>query len=91
MYAQVTITLETRQQAVMVPARAIRVRGRDISVLVADGSVAKSIPVKLGYDDGIWVEITAGLSGGEQVIVATGGTVSPGDGIRAVPLTVEDS
>ena len=91
MYAQVTVKLETRQQAVMVPSRAIRVRGRDISIMVAEGSVAKSIPVKLGYDDGIWVEITSGLSGEEQVIVAANGAVSSGDGIRAVPLTVEDS
>ncbi len=91
MYAQVTITLETRQQAVMVPSRAIRVRGRDISIMVAEGSVAKSIPVKLGYDDGIWVEITSGLSGEEQVIVAANGAVSSGDALRAVPLTVEDS
>lgn len=84
MYAQVEIRLETKQQAMVIPARALRVRDRDVSVLVANGNVAESIPVKIGYDDGIVVEITAGLSGDERIIVASNGAVVPGAAVRAV-------
>ncbi|MCH7812974.1 MAG: efflux RND transporter periplasmic adaptor subunit [Planctomycetes bacterium] len=78
MYAQVSIKLETKQQALMIPSQAIRVRGRELSVMVAEGAVAQSVPVTIGYDDGIWVEVTAGLNGGEDVIVSAAGAVATG-------------
>lgn len=84
MYAQVEIKLETKQQAMVIPARALRVRDRDVSVLIANGNVAESVPVEIGYDDGIVVEITAGLSGDERIIVASNGAVVPGAAVRAV-------
>ncbi len=83
MYAQVVVKLKTTAEALVVPSRAIRVRGRATSVLVAAGDVAKSIPVSLGYDDGIWAEVTDGLSGGEQVIVSSNSVVAPGAAIKA--------
>lgn len=82
MYAQVSIQLETKAQARLIPAKAIRVRGRDLSVLVVDGGIAKSVPIQIGYDDGIWVEVISGLSGSEQVIIAADSSVAPG-----VPVT----
>lgn len=91
MYAQVTIELETRQNALLIPSKAIRVRGRKISVLVAGGNVAKSIPVRLGYDDGIWVEILEGLSGDERVIVSADNTVATGVPVNAVESRPSES
>lgn len=82
MYAQVVVTLESKKQAMMIPSKAIRVRGRDMTVLVADGGMARAKPITAGYDDGIWVEITKGLNGTEQVIVAANGVVAPGAPVR---------
>jgi HlyD family secretion protein len=82
MYAQVVIHLETKQQALMVPSRAIRVRGRAVSVLVAEGKTAESLPVKTGYDDGIWTEITEGLTGDEQIILSADSALKPGVAVR---------
>ncbi len=89
MYAQVAVNLQTKQQALVIPSRAIRVQGRKTSVLVADGMVARTIAVDIGYDDGIWAEVLSGLSGGEQVIVSSDSTVVPG--VRVAPVASETS
>ena len=83
MYAQVVVKLESKEQALVIPSKAIHVKGRDTSVLVAENGRARSIPVDLGYDDGIWVEITAGLTGDELVITSSGGAVAPGTPVAA--------
>jgi multidrug efflux pump subunit AcrA (membrane-fusion protein) len=76
MYAQVTVQLEARADAMIVPSKAIRVRGRDLFVLVAADGIARSAPIELGYDDGIQAEILSGLKGGERVIIASKGVVT---------------
>ncbi len=78
MYAHVTIVLETKAQALMIPSKAIRVRGSELSVMIADDGKARAMPIKIGYDDGIWAEVIRGLSGGEAIIVAASGALSPG-------------
>jgi len=84
LYARASVLLTSEAQAMMIPSKAIRVRGSDITVLVADGSVARAMPIKLGYDDGIWAEITNGLAGQEAIIVASGGVVAPGAPVEIV-------
>jgi RND family efflux transporter MFP subunit len=86
MYAQVAVKLESKEQALIIPSKAIRVRGRDVSVLVADGTVVKSLPVEIGYDDGIWAEVISGLSGDEQIIVSATSAVAPGAPVKAVSV-----
>lgn len=82
MYAQVAINLQTKEQALVIPSKAIRVHGRKLSVLVADGGVAKAVNITIGYDDGIQAEVLTGLSGDEQIIVSTGGALTPGAPVR---------
>lgn len=84
LYARTTVLLETEAQALMIPSKAVRVRGTEISVLVADGTVARAKPIRLGYDDGIWAQVTGGLTGDEQIIVAASGAVAPGAPIAPV-------
>lgn len=86
MYAQVVVKLEIKQSAMMIPSKAIQVRGRAMSVLVADGTKVASKPIKIGYDDGIWAEILDGLTGDEQIIVSAGRVLSVGETIRPVPV-----
>ncbi len=84
MYAQVSVRLEFKAEAMVIPSKAIRVRDKKQSVLVVEGAVAQTKPVTIGYDDGIWAEITGGLSGNERIIIAAGGTIGPGAPVRAV-------
>ncbi|MEE9296518.1 MAG: efflux RND transporter periplasmic adaptor subunit [Phycisphaerae bacterium] len=82
MYAQVAVQLEIKAQTMMVPSNAIRAQGAETIVLVSANGVAKSKPVKVGYDDGIWAEILSGLNDGELVITAAGGAVAPGAAVE---------
>lgn len=84
MYAQVSVKLETKSHAMLVPSKAIRVRGRELSVWVAEGGVVKALPIKAGYDDGIWAEVLEGLSGSEEIILSATSKVSPGASVRTV-------
>lgn len=86
MYAQVTIKLEIKESALMIPSKAIRVRGRETYVLVARGQNAEKVPVDLGYDDGIWAEVLSGLGDDEWIIIAATGAVLPGTPVKPVPV-----
>ena len=85
MYAFVMLTLETKARAMVIPSKAIRVDGKKTVVYVAANGVTKSIPIEIGYDDGIWAEITSGLEGSEQIITATSGSILPGVPIAVIP------
>lgn len=84
MYVQAIIKLETTKNALMIPSKSIRVRGQDIAVLVVRNGIARSVAVKIGYDDGIWVEIVSGLEGNEQIIVLASSAVAPGTPVKSV-------
>jgi len=86
MYARVTVILERKPQTLVVPSKAIRVRDRDLSVLVARDGIVRKQPVRIGYDDGIWAEVLEGLSGDEQVIISATSAVAPGAPVKAVAV-----
>jgi multidrug efflux pump subunit AcrA (membrane-fusion protein) len=86
LYARTSVLLKTNAQALMIPSKAVRVRGSDVTVLVADGSVARARPITLGYDDGLWAEVKSGLTGDERIIVNASGVVAPGAPVSAVPI-----
>ncbi len=85
MYAQVSVKLEAKEDAMLIPSKAIRVRGRDISVLVSRDGLARSCAVEIGYDDGIWVEIVGGqLKDNDLIITSASSAVAPGTPVKAI-------
>ncbi|MBW8036724.1 MAG: efflux RND transporter periplasmic adaptor subunit, partial [Planctomycetes bacterium] len=85
MYAQVSVKLEVKEDAMLIPSKAIRVRGRDISVFVSRDGVARSCDVEIGYDDGIWVEIVGGqLKDNDLIITSASSTIASGAPIAAI-------
>ncbi len=69
MYATIKVGVEKHTNALLLPAGALLMEKTAASVfLYADGK-AKKTPVKVGFNDGLNVEITSGLSGGERVLV----------------------
>jgi RND family efflux transporter MFP subunit len=78
MYAQVVVELESKARAMLIPSKAIRMRGKDTIVLVTANGVAADRLVEIGYDDGIWAEVLSGLDGTELVITSTSGAVGAG-------------
>ena len=87
MFCHARMALERRPGALTLPGSAVRAGAEDESyVLVArDGRVGR-VDVELGLDDGLVVEIRAGLAGGEQVIDGGVAGLRVGDAVRGIPV-----
>ncbi len=82
-YAEATLSLDRKPDAVAVPLQAVNHEGDQTTVFVvdADGKVVDR-PVKLGIQTAADAEVLAGLSGGERVIVSDRGGLKPGQVVR---------
>jgi RND family efflux transporter MFP subunit len=77
-YATVRIVTDTRRDALLVPKGAV-VREDAVDYLfVADGTRAKRCKVTLGYPSDGRIEVTAGLTGKEPIVVAGQGSLKDG-------------
>ena len=71
LYGGVTMQALTPYEAMVVPLEAMRNKAHDkVFVIDADG-VIHSRTVTAGANDGKYIEISAGLSEGEQVVVGS--------------------
>jgi multidrug efflux system membrane fusion protein len=80
------LVLETRQQAVLVPASApqMSAKGSFVYVVTPD-STAELRPVKLGQRQGDFVVVEEGVKSGERVVVRGQLGVTPGGKVRVAP------
>ena len=82
MHVRVRLLLERRAAAILLPAEALRFKEGASFVYVVDGDTARETPIETGFDDGIRVEVTGGLSGEETVIVTARESLSDGVKVR---------
>jgi membrane fusion protein, multidrug efflux system len=68
MYATVVISVEHKDDALLVPADALIVEKTKNSVFVVADNKAKKLPVKIGFSDPDFVEILDGLPPGRPVV-----------------------
>jgi hypothetical protein len=88
MYGDVMLATETVRNALVVPDSALVVEGsRKFVWVVGDGN-AHRIDVETGLDDGAEVQIRAGLSGEEKVVVAGKDNLAEGKAVEASPVKV---
>lgn len=84
MYAEATLELERRPDAVVLPASAVQSDGRTSWVLaVSDGKLRK-LPIAVGLADGGDVEIASGLAADAQVVAHPTAALAEGESVRAV-------
>jgi RND family efflux transporter MFP subunit len=84
MFARVAIVYERKPDALQIPRTALLDSdGQPRVFVVKDGKAAERI-VKLGLSNGAWLEVTDGLTDGEQVVVVGQGAVKPGASVRVV-------
>lgn len=83
-YASVKLVLERKPDALLVPAESLVVEKNQTSVFTVAGGKAKKVAVKTGFNDGISVQIVAGLQAGESVVVAGQQMLSDGQAVNAV-------
>lgn len=66
-FAEVSLSLGNKSQALLVPSQAIIPQARDKKVFVARGGKVESVTVKTGVRQSGMVEITEGLSSGDTI------------------------
>lgn len=69
MTASVTILLDQRQGVLALPTRAVRRERGKTLVYVVKGGRAEPRDVTLGWRDGAWVEVAAGVQEGEVILM----------------------
>lgn len=74
MSATASITLESKDNALLVPVDAIESIDGQKYVQVADGAEIVQTPVTVGLINDEYAEVTEGLSAGDQVVVTTTGS-----------------
>lgn len=67
--ARASITVQQKDNALILPLRAVTSNGTRQTVQTLDGTTRKSIPVQLGIISGTDVEIVSGLNEGDAVVL----------------------
>ena len=82
MYATVRVGVEKHENALLVPVAALVMEKGNAFVFVADGGKARRTAVKIGFNDGVNVEISSGLNSSEPVILVGKLTLADGQAIN---------
>lgn len=83
MFAHVTIELEARENALVLPAAALVTEKKKASVFVVREGVARKVAIQVGFDDGIEFEVRQGIGPEDEVIVNGKNLVSDGEKVRS--------
>src|SRR5438445_4223309 len=84
MWANVQIDLQKKTDAQLLPAEALVTEKNKMSVFVVRDGKAQKVPITTGFDDGINVEVTGGLTPKDTVILAGKQAVTDGQPVKAV-------
>jgi HlyD family secretion protein len=89
MFVSATFYLEEHPNVLVLPPAAIITKGpgRQTVLTVTDGKVTE-VGIKTGLDDGVWLEVTEGLKGDEDVIAVGQLDLSVGQHVMAVPYVL---
>jgi RND family efflux transporter MFP subunit len=85
MYAEVALALRQHPNALVIPPAALVSDNASKAVFVIEQNVARKVPIKTGIDDGVWVEVTDGLAGTEDVVVVGKSRLTDGKPVKASP------
>ncbi len=88
MYAEVVLALRRHRGALVVPPAALVSDNSSKSVFVVEQGVARKVHVKTDIDDGVWIEITSGLTGDEDVVVVGKSQLTDGKPAKASPYNL---
>lgn len=91
LFAQVSVTLETKPDAMMVPEQAIWPIGQEKTIyLVVDGKAVQKV-VTLGQRRFGHVEIISGITAGDEIVTAGQMKIFDGAAVRTIPATSIDN
>jgi RND family efflux transporter MFP subunit len=84
MYGRGSVVIEVHPQAPTVPDVAVQISSGKRSVFVLVGEKAQRRVIETGVDNGEWLEVLRGLSGGEEVVIAGADGLDDGASVRVV-------
>jgi len=89
-FINATLFLERRQRALTIPPASIEpaTNSHPKSVFVIDRGTVRRVPITTGIDDGVWVEVTEGLSGNEDVVVVGKNNLTEGQTVTATAYSL---
>ena len=90
MFINASIHLQQHLNALAIPPAAIAPgkTGTDKAVFVVRNNTVKLTPIKTGIDDGLWIEVTDGLSGDEEIVVVGKSGLIDGQAVQATPYNL---
>lgn len=86
MFVSVRIHVDTKKDGIIIPAEAIVTEKDKLYVFTVESDIAKKRPISVGFDDGIRVEVTAGLDIGQLVVLAGKQNLTDGQRVAAVEV-----
>lgn len=86
MFGRIQIRYDQRADALVIPRNALLEDGGDPAVFVIRAGKAARVALKLGYDDGPWVEVRSGLKAGDQVVVAGKAALREGSSVKVLEV-----
>ncbi len=84
MYGRGSIVTAIHKDALVVSAGAIQITNDRTFVFVVKGDKVKRTEVQTGVDGGNWLEVTSGLSPGDEIVTAGTDVLSDGVAVRPV-------
>jgi len=84
MYVQVQLAIEGKSEALLLPAQALVTEKAGTFVFAVVDGRARKLAVKTGHDDGVTVEVLAGLTPQSSVVVSGKQGLVDGQAVRAV-------
>ncbi|OJF97813.1 efflux RND transporter periplasmic adaptor subunit [Pararhizobium antarcticum] len=88
MYANAELIV-TEKQAIVLPLTAVTTARNETTVRKVEDGVVRIVKVETGIQDGRFIEITAGLTAGDEVVAKAGAYVRDGDRINPVKPTTD--
>ena len=90
MFVEVVLSLRQHRDALVIPPAALVSSNSTKAVFVVEQGVARRVPVKTDIDDGVWVEVTEGLTGSEDVVVVGKASLTDGITVKAFPYNLPE-
>ncbi len=88
MFVEVVLSLRQHRDALVIPPAALVADNSSKAVFVVDQGVAHKVSVTTDIDDGVWVEVTSGLTGAEDVVVVGKSQLVDGKPVKASPYNL---
>jgi len=88
MFAEVVLELRSHKEALVIPPAALVSDNTSKAVFVVEQGTARKVSVTTDIDDGVWIEITSGLTGSEDVVVVGKSRLVDGKPVKSSPYNL---